>query len=620
MLNPEDRRLYTNCFTVPRDYRFDCGVGTTFTLDLETLLFVPIALTTSGSEDPRAALADRVALLGAIHRVGERLTVFCEDGRSNTPALQHSLVSLLEESFVPARARGDGAIFHPKLWLFRFVHQETGEELVRAVVLSRNVTTSRCWDTVVQLEGTPNPRQVVSESKPLAALVRALPALVSRPELRPSSDRLAQLEVLADAAERTRFAAPTPFDQAVEFLSLGLGDGQRWKPEKGDRVLAISPFLSERALTWLEGFGAARTLVSREETLDLCDRKVLGSWTSYGLHGDTGADAESAESDLGDTVESEPHGLHAKALAIESGKRTTWWLGSANLTDPVMNATNVELLVRMEGPTKAVGITSFLEGGFQDLLRSYDLQTPQRMESAEEHAQRLVDKAQHAIVRAQLQGSCAQQENEAWHFTLHGIVPVPPGVRIEAHPLTLSAGRAVSLENATLTFSNMPLEALTAFVAFRIEAKFGEATVRAGFTCRVPVSGMPEDRLARIIRSVIEDRSSLLGYLSRLLDDAHGPIASIPSTKSKLGAGNAAGSFAQPVLLESIVRALRRNPERLLGIDRTLQRLRSEQGEGEAVVPADLIELWDTVRELVLVRAGNGFSHETFAKETTDER
>jgi hypothetical protein len=610
MLNPEDRRLYTNCFTVPRDYRFDCGVGTTFTLDLETLLFVPIALTTSGSEDPRTALADRVALLGAIHRVGERLTVFCEDGRSNTPTFQHSLISLLEESFVPARARGDGAIFHPKLWLFRFLHRESGEELIRAVVLSRNITTSRCWDTVVQLEGVPKPRQVVAESKPLAALIRALPSLVSRPELQPAAERLAQLELLASTAERTHFAAPAPFDnEAVEFLSLGLGDGQRWKPQKGDRVLGISPFLSEKALTWLESFGSSRTLVSREETLDLCDRQVLSNWNVHGLHGDAGADADSAESDLGDTVESAPHGLHAKALAIESGKRTTWWLGSANLTDPVMNATNVELLVRLEGPTKQVGIDAFLGGGFQDLLRSYDLHTPQRTETAEEQAQRLVEKAQHVIVRAQLHGVCSQQEDDAWRLTLHGAVPLPIGVRVEAHPLTLSAARGLSLENATLTFSNMSVETLTAFVVFRVEAKAGEVTVRASFTCRVPVTGMPEDRLGRIIRSVIEDRQSLLGYLSRLLDDARNPIASFASAKSKQGAGGSAGNYNQPVLLESIVRALRKNPERLLAIDRTLQRLRGEQGEG-AVVPPDLVELWDTVRELVLERAGNALRGE----------
>lgn len=614
MLNPEDRRLYSNCFTVPRDYRFDCGVGTTFTLDLETLLFVPIALTTSGSEDPRAALTDRVALLGAIHRVGERLTVFCEDGRSNTPALQHALISLLEESFVPARARGDGAIFHPKLWLFRFLHQETGGELIRAVVLSRNVTTSRCWDTVIQLEGVPNPRQVVAESKPLAALVRALPSLASRPELRPSPERLLQLEQLASSAERTRFAAPAPFDnEAVEFLSLGLGDGQRWKPQKGDRVLGVSPFLSEKALTWLESFGDSRTLVSREETLDLCDRNVIGNWSVYGLHGDAGADAESAESDLGDTVESAPHGLHAKALAIESGKRATWWLGSANLTVPVMHATNVELLVRLDGPTKQVGINAFLEGGFQDLLRSYDLQTPQRTETAEEQAQRLVEKAQHAIVRAQLHGMCAQQDNDTWQLTLHGAVPVPAGVRVEAHPLTLSAARALSLESPPLTFSNIPIEALTAFVAFRVEAKAGDVTVRASFTCRVPVTGMPEDRLGHIIRSVIEDRNSLLAYLGRLLDDAHSPAALLTSAKSKQASGGSAASFNQPVLLESIMRSLRKAPERLLAIDRTLQRLRGEQGEG-AVVPPDLVELWDTVRELVLERTSNGAQREA----TTD--
>ena len=120
MLTPDTRRLYTDCFRAPDDHELDCCVGTTFTLDFESFIFIPLALASGGFDDPTAALRDPIAVLEGIHRVAERFTVFCHDGHSNAPAnLHHPLYALLEDSYVPARARGDGAIFHPKIWVMR---------------------------------------------------------------------------------------------------------------------------------------------------------------------------------------------------------------------------------------------------------------------------------------------------------------------------------------------------------------------------------------------------------------------------------------------------------------------------------------------------------------------
>lgn len=598
MLSPESRQLYTDAFRVPDGYRFDCGLGTTFALDLETLLFVPLALSSGAPEDPALALNDPVALLGGIYRAGERLTVFFDDGRMNSPSFTHSLFSLLEDSVIPARARGDGAIFHPKLWLLRFVHSTDESVLLRAVVLSRNITTSRSWDTIVQLEGTPNPRQVVAASKELAKLVRALPTLVAKDRVRPTEERLGHLELLASEAERTPFTPPDPFD-SVEFLALGTGDRIQWNPQSGRRLLGISPFLSEDALKFLAGRADSRILVSRAEELDQRARDVLQDWDCRYLADAAGADADVAETDDPKSADVAPHGLHAKALIVETPRTTTWWLGSGNLTNPVVNGSHVELLVRLEGSTRQVGIDAFLKGGFESLLRTYNLDTAQRTETDREKAERLAERVQHLVVRADLEGECSGGASDTWNLVLRGQIDLPEGTTLAAHPLTLPVASARAWTATELEFSGLAMESLTSLIAFRVEARFEQAVAELSFTCRIPVSGLPEGRLDRVVRSVVNDKGALLQYLQRLLADVDDVALDARQGLRARGMSKGHnGDDTSSVLLESILRALRRKPDRLRAIDKTLQHLRNDDS-GNAEVPNELLELWDAIRAVL---------------------
>jgi len=606
MLATQHRRLYSECFRAPTGYVFECAVGTTFTLDFEAFLFVPIALSSTTLADPDAVLHDPVWMLEAIHRVGDRLTVFCEDGRANAPAFRHGLLSLLEDSFVPVRARADFAIFHPKLWLIRFRNGADQSVLLRAVILSRNLSASRCWDTLVSLEGIPNPKQVVADSHDLASLVRALPELVCRGRL--SDERKQQIEELASDAERTPFFAPEPFDTGTRasFVALGLDNQRIWNPGKGGRILGISPFLSDDALRWLAKLGPDRILVSREETLDSCDRAALADWRCFGLHDAAGTDAQVGESESVDRSCDVLHGLHAKALAVENGSRTAWWLGSANLTSPVKSGTNVEFLVRLEGRTRDVGIDKFLKSGFESLLRPYDIAlspTP----TPPDQAQALVDQAQQLVVRSALQVECAESEAGGWSLRLGGDLRLLEGTTVTLWPLTLPQGHAQRWTGNPVEFRGLTIETLTAFFVFRIEATMDGRTASATFTCKLPVTGFPSDRAGMVVRSVIRNRGDFLNYLRRLLADVGGTARDLAGGEPRRREGSVNGGRSEQtdaVLLEGVVRALRRSPERLRAIDRTIERLRSSNDDyaTQKVLPPDLLEFWSIVRELIPAR------------------
>ena len=282
MLDPEDRRLYSQCFAAPDGFVFDCAVGTTFSLDLESLLFAQFCIAASGAAEPESALNDPVGLLEAIHRTARRVTVFCHSGETNAPSQPHSLYALLERSIVPALGKAGGAIFHPKLWALRFVRRHSGEPLLRVVVLSRNLTTSRAWDSFLCLEGEPE-RGRKSESAALAALLAALPELAVETV---EHERLRQLELLSNEVARTLFQAPTPFEGAAEFISTGFGNQKGFSPTNtGQRVLAISPFVSNEALRHLGELAPEGQLIGRPEEMAKCKAETISAWQAFCLDG-----------------------------------------------------------------------------------------------------------------------------------------------------------------------------------------------------------------------------------------------------------------------------------------------------------------------------------------------
>src|SRR4051794_40264100 len=131
----------------------DEAIGTTYTLDLLALLRVPLAATAlPWAEGDGAPLSNPFALLSALRRYAGRISLFCHAGAIKVPPRQQPLFTFLEpcvNQVVPPR----GGIFHPKLWLLRFVEQDGPAVAYRLLVLSRNLTFDRCWDIALALDG-----------------------------------------------------------------------------------------------------------------------------------------------------------------------------------------------------------------------------------------------------------------------------------------------------------------------------------------------------------------------------------------------------------------------------------------------------------------------------------
>jgi hypothetical protein len=169
MLDPQDRVLFTEALRPPEGYELSWAIGTTYSLDLIAAVTAPLAFALFDwqQDDASPGGPSPIPLLEALRRYADRLTVFVQAGRIAVPKPQQFLLSYLEDSIIEAVAPISGGLFHPKIWLLRFVADDAPIRY-RFVCLTRNLTFDRSWDTAVIVEGL--------VAKPPAGLQRQPPA------------------------------------------------------------------------------------------------------------------------------------------------------------------------------------------------------------------------------------------------------------------------------------------------------------------------------------------------------------------------------------------------------------------------------------------------------------
>jgi hypothetical protein len=196
---------------------------------------------------------------------------------------------------------------------------------------------------------------------------------------------------------------------------------------------------------------------------------------------------------------------------------------------------------------------------------------------------------------------CSQgQDRESWdcHLKAQGLAQ-PDGVTvIRAWPITVPPEYArdigalfISGEAWLGTFSP---QALTGLIAFELASPLPEVTLR--FTLNLPLEGMPTEREAAIIRSVIRNQQGFLRYLLMLLQDlTDEPFSTeLPSLMACPLSGNwRSGVHDGLPLLEELVRAFCRYPERLEEINKLMERLNTLPQNGGQIVPPDFLQIWE---------------------------
>ncbi|NKS16894.1 hypothetical protein GS490_11240 [Rhodococcus hoagii] len=573
MLTPDNRATFLEQLRPGAGRRLDHLVGTTFTVDLESALLPPLAFAEYGdSRDP-------LAMLAAVHSSIANIDLFHQCGQVKVPSTPSALMEFLAPSLHAVRPPR-GGLFHPKLWLARYVDQD-GEPSYRLLIQSRNLTPDASWDLVAAFDGWHGTRREKANT-PLRKLLHYLAA--DGTTVSPlDADRVERINALADAIRYAQWELPDDA-KSLDFHILGVPGHTTRLDFSGTRHLIVSPFLTDDGLDHVCPENTKRlAVVSRPEAFDQLDPE----WAryidqAYILDPNAGIpDPDSAGSVLS--------GLHAKAYVVEYANQTRLFLGSANATGPAFTR-NVEILVEMTVRSTAFGIDTLLgDKGMAPILHPYDA-AGGAAPNPEEDAKKELANLLRALAAVPITAAVAP---DADRFDLLMSTDRPldvPGGFALTIGLTTRPGNKIRIDTGTdlgHRIRRLTLVEITPFVTLTVTSPEG---LVASTVAVATLVGDPPERLDEVIAAQLKSPEDFLKLIALLLS-VQGIHGGTGASWSAAASGGAAGDAASGVL-EVLLQALARGDGHLEAIGRIVERL-----DGRDVLPEGFGELWRAVED-----------------------
>ena len=609
MLQPTSRLTLINAIRPPAAFQLESAMAVTYTLNLSALLAAPAAFAIAGSGDTTTDSDVRtpVELVHALRTNAHKLTVFAEAGMIGLPTASRAF-AFLERAVVPVRPPR-GGIVHPKVWVLRYEASADLEEIrkgdhrLRVIITSRNLTFDPSWDTVLRLDESTD-----SKGAQLGEVGKMFERLLGSTVGAVSESHSERVRSLAGALRTARFALPPGIDD-LRVHVLGFTSKPSPLPTAADRSLIISPFLTDEFFTRVRP-SPVDELVSRQEWLDRLHAGTLEPIKNLWVLNSTLDDRGS--SDIGDSPDdpaqpqlspSDPGrplvGLHAKVFAFEQDGQARLFVGSANATGPAFE-NNLEILAELRGPLAELGIDKLTEGNgdepglralFDPYCRNGDNGNGQPPTISFSGVIR-------AIARLPFKGT-VEETDEDWAVTYRATAPMPSFKDIDVHcrPLTLSGDRRRIAPGQPLEERfETSLERMSGFLAFELSHESGE---EAGFVVPVPLEGVPEHRDRHLLKLLIGNAERFLRYLLALLyeDSTHVSIDKVTrAIDSDQSDGN---KWVNLAVLERLLRTMRRDPSRLLGLHPLVDDLK-----GDEALPEGFAGLWEAIHSVTTEEAG----------------
>jgi hypothetical protein len=509
MLQPDERTLLLDGLRPPVGMRLDYAVGTTFSLDLEALLMAPVTFALFDAQISEGnGGTDPLSIIEAVRRHASNIDLFCQAGQIHLPKEYRPITAYLEQSVHACTAGLPYRIFHPKVWMLRF--RSDVDVAYRLLVLSRNLTFSRSWDTIVRLEGElaePDPR-----NEPLASFIRSLPSLrVDR------TDQLDRVGELAHEIRSVRWTLPDNFDD-YRFLAFGIDAEPGPTLPEYERILVMAPFASSPRLADLAAAGRRHVLVSRAATLDHVDSDTLALYSAIYCLSPIAAGTEDEESlpiseELAEGPGHDLAGLHAKLYIAELGSRATVVTGSPNATDAAF-AGNTEFAVALSGHKHSVGINRLLTDDGQDtltaMLEPYGRGSPAvELGEAEKAALRLEELGR-ALSAIGFIITVAAQDGDVFRLDLRSDRRVPNlgDATLRVWPVSRPAAAADLPAEMPVEaeFTGLSLQAITSFLCLELTQPWGAEHLVSRVVINARLTGAPDDRYQRILTAALRSK------------------------------------------------------------------------------------------------------------------
>ncbi|RYE56750.1 MAG: hypothetical protein EOP48_07320, partial [Sphingobacteriales bacterium] len=343
MLHPKQNRIdYGNQLVPPEGYSLDRAIGTTYSLDLEALMVLPVALFYAQPLDGDPSQV-RYDMLDSITKAAEKITVYCQKAQIKVPHKFHYLLAYWEKGIEEVQMAHYAQSFHPKVWVIRYTHLENPPSY-RLLVTSRNLTFARDWDVAFSTEGIVG-EEAMKHNTPLVDFLKTLE----------KRGKTTIPQRFYDDLQKVKFEKDLEKFNHLRFHPIGCPDiagkvcfNPVSKAKWWDELLIVSPFLDDITLKSLAGIsGKKKYLLSRKEELDSVSLDRLKDYSCYQFS--KSIEMSEFHEGLGETEEGQAlQNLHAKLFVTQVDDKVHWFLGSANCTDPAQGR-NIEFMVELRG-------------------------------------------------------------------------------------------------------------------------------------------------------------------------------------------------------------------------------------------------------------------------------
>lgn len=594
VLKPTSDRLdYGRLLSPPFGYETVFAVGTTYSLDLDALIGISIALGLSESIDNE--LKDNpIYLLEAIQKTADKVLIFCEGGQIKAPFNSNSLHILLEKMVVEVKLRNKRS-FHPKFWLVKYQNRD-GDSFFRCVVLSRNLTFDRSWDVAACLEGEVlkdlESEVKIDRSVPLSDFVKALIKHAKRSSVENSKIRL--LNYLANELLKVDFQINDKRFEGFNFFPIGIPGYDIEKTglfNSYHEMFMITPFLSRSTVGEINKLALKsnqnNTLITLRSEAHKLKPEDISRFDIYAMK-DIIIDGEDAISEGNENSldsEKQKQDIHAKVYLRTKYAFSELLLGSLNASQNACYG-NVEFLLRLYGKRKNLNVEMFKkdifgeddkDNPFEKIIVSKQSETDK---SAGDDLEKIIKAISRTKSGAQVISNDRKYDVEIRFEKLTSMENVFISPLLSNKKLMISD---------TIKFEELNMLQLSEFYMITVEGD-NESIKRL---IKIKTDNMPTERESQIVNSVIKDKRGFIQYLSFILGEDY-LLSLFEIKKNEVNSILFGSGEPLPAIYEKMLRSAYHSPHKFKEIKRLLEMITDEN-----IIPEGFTELFSTFEKVV---------------------
>ncbi len=578
MINPsKERHSYSDLLKPPSGYKVEFAVGTTYSLDLEALIGVPIALCLS-EEMEDTFIQNPIAAIEGIRRASNSFMVFCEGGQIKVPENLNHIYSLMEDSVYEV-ALPNNKSFHPKVWVVKYTSEK--EDLYRLIVLSRNLTFDRSWDMVVAIEGRAYSKKN-KQNKPLKDFMEFLIQYTD------NEDKKEKLKELISEVEHVQFETNNKYYTDFKFHPIGIKNYNKNSTEIFNtyhNLMIISPFLSKSIVNELNNLAlsyAPKTLITRKSEITKLDSNILKEMDVYALK-DIIVDGEESLGEDGDG-EYKKQDIHTKFYARTKYSEHNFYIGSANCSNNAFNG-NVEFMINLTYKKRGFRIDDLLDDlfGKEDKENPFEQITEMIPQSEEKYdIPNELEKVIKQLCRGKIKATVVECEDD------YKVIVKTDVLRDDVNYYISPLGRNIYVPmNYTTIIDKLNLIDLGNFYKVKVE-KDGEKVDRV---IKIYTDNIPDDRNSEIFKSIINNEFTFLKYISFILSDDF-LIETLKQIETENKNNNAWERCAMdgPILYENMLKSVSRQPEKIEDINKIIDMI-----DDNSIVSSEFLDFYNIV-------------------------